>query len=158
MNSRTESTPRVPIARSLGLAVWLAATPVTSEEPAKDATASVEILVENVASEQGVIVVALTSSAAQFDSGDAFVRSDDAVAIDEGRAERTFEEVPLGVYAVKVFHDENGNGDLDTNFVGYPTEAFGFSNDAMGRFGPPSFEEAAFAVETNPTRVRISLR
>ena len=56
----------------------------------------------------------------------------------------TFEGVPFGTYALKVFHDENDNGKLDTNFVGMPKEAFGFSNDAMGRFGPPDFDAASF--------------
>jgi len=48
----------------------------------------------------------------------------------------------IGQYAIKVFHDENANGELDINFLGIPKESYGFSNHARGRFGPPPFAEA----------------
>ena len=47
-----------------------------------------------------------------------------------------------------VFHDENNNGILDTNLFGLPTEPYGFSNNARGRFGPPSYDKAAFNPNT----------
>jgi uncharacterized protein (DUF2141 family) len=49
-----------------------------------------------------------------------------------------------GKYAVRYFHDENGNGTLDTNNLGIPTEGYGFSNDAYGMFGPKPFSEWLF--------------
>lgn len=54
--------------------------------------------------------------------------------------EVVFENLPYGIYAVSVIHDENENGELDT-FLMIPTEPYGFSNNAMGKFGPPSFEQ-----------------
>ena len=55
-------------------------------------------------------------------------------------------ELPEGRYAMGVFHDANRNNRLDTGLFGIPKEQFGFSNNAMGRFGPPSFEAASFVV------------
>lgn len=49
-----------------------------------------------------------------------------------------------GRYAVAAFHDTDGNGDLTLWPIGLPREAYGFSNDARGRFGPPPFARAAF--------------
>lgn len=49
-----------------------------------------------------------------------------------------------GRYAVAAFHDTDGNGDLTLWPIGVPREAYGFSNDARGRFGPPPFAQAAF--------------
>ena len=43
-----------------------------------------------------------------------------------------FEDIPPGTYALAVIHDENMNGKLDTNWLGIPTEGYGFSNDAKG--------------------------
>lgn len=63
-----------------------------------------------------------------------------------------------GTYAIKVFHDVNDNGKLDTNWLGIPTEPYGFSNDAMGMFGPPSFEQASFKVGAGTTTVRIRMK
>lgn len=56
-----------------------------------------------------------------------------------------FENVVKGTYAVSVIHDENSNGELDTNF-GIPSEPYGFSNNARGMFGPASFEDSKFEV------------
>ena len=56
--------------------------------------------------------------------------------------------VPAGVYAISVFVDKNQNGKLDTrSFIPIPIEQFGFSQDAIGRFGPPSFKAASFTVD-----------
>jgi len=53
-----------------------------------------------------------------------------------------FEGLPEGDYAVSAVHDLNSNGHLDRNPIGMPTEPYGFSNDATGNFGPPSFDSA----------------
>ena len=63
-----------------------------------------------------------------------------------GEAEGTI-ELEAGTYSIGFFIDKNDNEKLDTNFLGVPTEQFGFSNDAMGRFGPPSFEAASFTLD-----------
>jgi uncharacterized protein (DUF2141 family) len=46
--------------------------------------------------------------------------------------------------AMAVFQDIDGNGKLSKNQIGIPTEPYGFSNNARGVFGPPSFSQAAF--------------
>jgi uncharacterized protein (DUF2141 family) len=51
-----------------------------------------------------------------------------------------------GLYAVRLFHDVDGDGQMNANLMGIPTEPFGTSNDAPPRFGPPAFEEAVFEV------------
>lgn len=62
-----------------------------------------------------------------------------------------------GTYAIALIHDANGNGKMDTNALGIPTEAFGFSNGARDRFGPPSFRKAAFQLTEPGGRLTISL-
>ncbi len=54
------------------------------------------------------------------------------------------DELLAGPLALTVFQDTNANGRLDRNAFGMPTEPYGFSNDATGNFGPPSFEAARF--------------
>lgn len=68
-----------------------------------------------------------------------------------------FTALPEGDYAVAVFHDRNGNGKLDRNPVGLPIERYGFSNDAAGAMGPPSFDAARVALQKD-TRIVIRLR
>jgi uncharacterized protein (DUF2141 family) len=57
-----------------------------------------------------------------------------------------FKDVVNGAYAISIMHDENNNGKLDTNIVGIPKEGFGFGNDSLGTFGPPSFEKAKVVI------------
>ncbi len=57
--------------------------------------------------------------------------------------------LPPGKYAVRYFHDENMNGNLDTNKMGIPTEGYGFSNNAYGLFGPKPFKEWLFDFNEN---------
>ena len=54
-----------------------------------------------------------------------------------------------GNYAFKYFHDENNNNKIDANRLGIPREGFGFSNNAKGTFGPPSFEKTIFVFKEN---------
>lgn len=54
-----------------------------------------------------------------------------------------------GKYAFRYFHDENSNSKLDTNWMGIPNEGFGFSNNVLGRFGPPAFEKWIFELDVD---------
>jgi uncharacterized protein (DUF2141 family) len=58
-------------------------------------------------------------------------------------------DLKQGKYAVRYYHDENMNGKLDTNFVGKPTEGYGFSNNAYGTFGPSPFNDWLFEIKEN---------
>jgi uncharacterized protein (DUF2141 family) len=69
-----------------------------------------------------------------------------------------FENLTAGEYAVSVIHDENENGELDTNAIGMPKEGFAFGNNAMGMFGPPSFDKAKVVVNKSPVKQVIELK
>ena len=56
-------------------------------------------------------------------------------------------EIPNGTYAIGIFVDANYNNKMDRNFLGIPKEQYGFSNNAKGSFGPPSFKDASFAMK-----------
>ena len=58
-------------------------------------------------------------------------------------------ELPNGTYAIGIFVDANYNNKMDRNFFGVPKEQYGFSNDAKGSFGPPSFKKASFTVSSD---------
>jgi len=64
----------------------------------------------------------------------------------------TIDNLAPGKYSFKYFHDENSNKELDTNWIGIPSEGFGFSNNAMGAFGPPEIEKTMFELKGNITK------
>jgi len=63
-----------------------------------------------------------------------------------------------GKYALSFIHDENENKKLDTNLIGVSKEGFGYSRDAMGKFGPPKFDDAALIVPIGSATVVMHVR
>jgi len=96
---------------------------------------------------QATLYVALYDSAEAY-AGDKALAGQ-TVAMPAGTARLSFPGLAPGRYALRVFADENGNGKLDTNLMGMPTERYGFSNDAKGNRAAPGFEAAAIKVEAD---------
>ena len=71
------------------------------------------------------------------------------VTIINKKVQIIFENVPVGTYAVSLYHDENENNKLDVNFLGIPKESYGTSNDAKGFMGPPKYNDAKFELKNN---------
>ncbi|MBQ5963936.1 DUF2141 domain-containing protein [Massilia sp. ZL223] len=105
--------------------------------------ATIEVRVSNVAGGKGTVNVAVCDKE-RFLKQCAYSASVPAQA---GETVVLVEGVPTGTWAVLAYQDENGNKELDRNVIGIPKENYGFSRDAKGAFGPPSFEAAAIQVD-----------
>ena len=81
----------------------------------------------------------------------------DTSSISDEKASCEFSQIEPGTYAVSVFHDENSNGKLDTNFLGIPREGVGASNDARGHMGPPKFDAAHFQFSGGRLNLKITI-
>jgi len=66
-------------------------------------------------------------------------------------------DVAPGRYAIATFHDENGNGQMDFNFIGYPTEGYAFSRDIRPFLSAPSFESCAFDIGIDDAALTIHM-
>jgi uncharacterized protein (DUF2141 family) len=80
------------------------------------------------------------------------------VKVRAAKATCDFADIAPGTYALAVIHDENRDGELATNWMGMPQEGYGFSNDAKGSFGAPSFEAASFAYNGQSLKMTIALQ
>ena len=120
--------------------------------------------------EVGTVIVRITGFAS--DEGDCWFALDNSMEVYESEDSvfigkilpiinsevlLTIDSLKYGSYAIKVFHDENINGELDSNFLGIPTEDYGFSNDASGWFGPPRWEKAMFLLNEREMAIEISV-
>ncbi len=99
--------------------------------------AELAVTVTGVRSDKGAIMAQLLK--ADPAKGTASQAAGTMQAAKAGTLELLFSNLSPGDYAVMLFHDENGNGKMDSNIVGIPTEGYGFSNNAKGSFGPPKF-------------------
>ena len=68
-----------------------------------------------------------------------------------------FKDLKEGKYAIQYFHDENSDKKIAKNKIGIPTEGYGFSNDAYGKFGPKKFEKWLFTVKGN-TKIEMKTK
>ena len=66
-------------------------------------------------------------------------------------------ELKKGVYAISLFVDSNDNKIIDKNLLGIPTEQYGFSNNASGFLGSPSYKDASFNL-VDDLNIKISLK
>jgi len=113
------------------------------------------VTVDGVKDSQGHIMVAL------YDSAGGFLKrtvKTGAAPATNGSTTVTIKDVPAGAYGFALFHDANGNGKMDKNMMGIPSEDYAFSNNALGNMGPPSFEQSRFNVPAAGAAVTVSLR
>ena len=80
------------------------------------------------------------------------------VPVKDKKAQYIVKDLEFGEYAVKVFHDENSNGELDTAMFGIPIEAYGFSNNAKGKFGAPAFSKVVFKFNISEQDIFIEIK
>ena len=105
----------------------------------------------------GTLRIGLFDSATGFPKTENTCQSFD-VPVDANTATLKLPPIAFGTYAIAVFHDINGNGKLDKSGFGIPTEPYGFSKNARGSFGPPSFQSAAFEVSDAAVDLDIRVR
>lgn len=109
---------------------------------------TVTVQIKNIKNTKGQLVVGLYSNAKSFLKTP---QSGEIIKIKTNSATVVFKNVTVGTYAISLFHDENSNEKLDTNFMGIPKESFACSNNAKGFMGPPQWEDAKFKVNDNVT-------
>ena len=157
------------LARAEKRSLRLAAAGALVAFPLTAGAGELRITVEGIRSTQGTVLIGLYDSPRTFlravEAADraSFLIDPDrfgAVALRANTALKSavvFTNLEPGRYAAVAFHDENGNGKLDKNFLGSPTEPYGFSNKAQGLLGPPSFADAAVALGDGDSAIRIAL-
>ncbi len=86
------------------------------------------------------------------------IETEDSWFVDDAEPFRTFtlprtaanevtlhvDDLPPGEYAIRVFHDEDGDNELNRRFYGPPREPYGFSGKKTDRMLPKSFDYAKF--------------
>ncbi|MDQ3395931.1 MAG: DUF2141 domain-containing protein [Bacteroidota bacterium] len=117
---------------------------------------SIIITIKNIKAVDGAIKLALYNKAEGFLGEGSFLTSNETVA---GKDEVTIrlDHIPFGTYAISLYHDENGNGELD-KFLGFiPKEPYGFSNDARGSMGPPTYDQSKFDLKESELKMTITI-
>jgi len=143
---------------ALLLAAGLATTSLGVSASSPGADGRLEVVMTGLESTDGKVIFQLARSKEDFEEQDDKRSIYGEARASEGRAVYVFENLAPGEFAVKAFHDENDNDELDTNFLGIPKEAFGFSNNKMGRFGPPGYDDCTFQFKGPHEKIEVEAR
>lgn len=140
---------RVEMIRTAALMTVLALAAPAFAEPTSALTVTFE-----TGADTGAVMFGLYD-AAGYDGGQP-IRG---ARLDVAAGQRTvsFEGLAPGEYAIRAFHDVNGDGEMNRNPFGMPTEPYAFSNNAVGNMGPAGWDRARFTVE-GATVQTISIR
>jgi len=119
--------------------------------------ATLTVTFEQIEAPSGRILLSLYDSEAAHDAGGKPVRA--AMAeVDGQNVTVSFEGLAPGRYAIKAFHDVDGDGKMKTNPFGMPLEPFAFSNNARPEGGPARWQASSFAVAAGANATRIAIQ
>ena len=124
--------------------------------PAAAQAGELSVTISDIRNDSGYVLAAVYDSEASF-LKPPLARVSVKFKAAQGKLAFALPDLPPGKYAIVAFHDENDNGKLDRNSLGVPTEGFGFSNDARGTGGPPSFAAAAVTFDGATKALKIPL-
>lgn len=138
--------------RSIIAALLLAATVQTADAQSANGAVAIEL---SGLQPQGTVMVQIFNSEAGYRGGQAIGAT--RAQVTGNTVEVRFADLAPGQYAFRLYHDVNGDGRMNTNPFGIPTEPYAFSNNARGQFGPASWADAVFTVEAAETTQAINL-
>jgi len=159
--SASQRRPRFRVcfagALALALASWMGCIAMAADSAA---TATLTVHFIGLKSSQGAVMVAVYSSEEAYEnSGTASETAARTVRLEikDGSAVTTLPGLSPGQYAIKAFHDLNGDSKLNANLFGIPTEPVAFSNDAPVHMHAPSWKETVFAVHAGDNAISIHI-
>jgi uncharacterized protein (DUF2141 family) len=116
---------------------------------------SLTVTFTGIKSPTGAVMVGLYDSQTAYEHGKAARQV--RIVITGDSASQTIEGLPPGTYAIKAFHDVDGDGKMGANPFGIPTEPYAFSNDARGSMGPAKWAASAFEVKAGDNAQTIQI-
>lgn len=133
--------------RSIFTAMAMGVASFSAAAVAQDGGAKLTVQFKGIEEQEGAVLGVVFDNEAAYNGTGAPVRQ---IMVKADRAEiaTVLDGLAPGTYAIKIFHDVDGNMKLTTNPYGMPIEPFAFSNNATGNMGPAKWADAKFDVTT----------
>jgi uncharacterized protein (DUF2141 family) len=142
---------------SVGIGV-LCACVSPGQKPVAEGQGRLKVNMVDFQRDSGQAVVSLFASPAGFpDDVDRSLVTHE-LPIGEGHASTIFPGLPYGRYALSVLHDENGDGQMESSWLGQPQEGFGFSGRPDHKLGRPEFKDVSFLLVAPLREVTVRMR
>jgi uncharacterized protein (DUF2141 family) len=113
--------------------------------------------ITNLKNDKGVCRACLFNSPSSFkgEAGKPFQCV--TASVKNQTSQAVFSNVPAGIYAMFVFHDENSNNKMDKNFMGIPKEGYGASKNKLPFASAPGYNENMFTAD-GKTIVKLQVK
>ncbi|MEZ5195942.1 MAG: DUF2141 domain-containing protein [Bacteroidales bacterium] len=123
----------------------------------QDNSLEISIEITGINNQQGNVGIALFRGEDGFPMGIERAKTTSFVAIQDSALIYSIKDISVGEYAICVFHDEDLNREINTNFIGMPKEGVGVSNNPKPRMGAPRYVDCKFHTDTT-NRLMIKMR
>ena len=143
--------------QSIITAFAMATATISSVAVAQDPVATLTLTYNGIETQEGKVMGVLFDSEDAFNGKGAPVRQIMLIA-DKAEIATQLEGLKPGRYAIKSFHDIDGDGKMGTNPFGMPIEPFAFSNNAVGNMGPAKWADAAFELKVGDNSHSIEIQ
>ena len=137
------------------LILSLPATSIYSREAQQ--TGDLTIVLTGFENNNGLVWISVVNSEQGYvDEHKAFCGIRSKIA--NKRVEVVLKGIPYGEYGIRTYHDDDGSGSLNKNFLGIPKDAYGFSNNARDLTGTPSYDKVRFKLNASAVTVNITVK
>jgi uncharacterized protein (DUF2141 family) len=119
---------------------------------------SINLHILGAKSDKGVVRVLIFDSEKGYPDNPELALKSFSLRVVNRKSTVQIKDLKPGNYAISVIHDEDENGELNTNSFGYPLESYGFSNNAKAYFSAPPFSKSAFELKHEVKNISIQLR
>lgn len=154
---------RTTLISTLASLAILAASAASAQAQAPSAqtvvvqTANLTVTFSGITQAKGAIMMAMFDSQAAYEGDDAKPVQAVVIPVTGSSVSAAFQGLAPGSYAIKLYHDVNGDGKMGSNPFGMPTEPYAFSNNAKGNMGPAKWAAAAFSVVAGANTQSITI-
>lgn len=118
--------------------------------------AELTVTIDHIKNDEGIVYAQLFLGEDSYINNNA--EQNAMMPAKQGVGEFTFTDLKPGDYVVRLYHDENGNQQLDMNAFGMPLEGYGFSNEAVANMGPPQYKDMVVRIEESDGVVKTKAK
>ena len=119
---------------------------------------NIVVNMHNFRNDDGKVHVSLFASKEGFPEKSEKASNTISSKIKDQKSTVTFKNIPFGVYAISIIHDENSNFQMDYSWLHIPKEGYGASNNVTANLGPPKFNDAQFELNSGDISVNIKIQ
>ncbi|MGD1839736.1 MAG: DUF2141 domain-containing protein [Thermonemataceae bacterium] len=121
------------------------------------ANGTIELQIDGVEKTEGHLIISLYKESTGFPTKPELAFKQYKMPVESLNPRPLSLNLPFGSYAIAVYHDENGDGKFNTNFIGIPKEKTGASNNPKALF-IPSFNQAKFDLSKETINLTIQIK